>query len=304
MTTALITHADCLDHINPPGHPEQVARLQAVAAALKDFDLLRIEAPLGQDSHILRCHPQSYIERIKTAGIGPLDPDTHMSAGSYQAALRGVGGIVQAVDMVMAGDAGNAFVACRPPGHHAETAIPMGFCLFGNVAIAAKHALHHHGLKRVAIMDFDVHHGNGTQDLVWNDDRILFASSHQMPLYPGSGSASEVGAHGQIMNVPLPAGDDGRVFRAKMTTEILPAINAWQPEMIFISAGFDAHRDDPLAGLNWGEDDFIWATQKLCDLADRLCNGRLVSTLEGGYNLDALASSVAAHVSVLQEHSK
>lgn len=304
MTTALITHPDCLKHINPAGHPEQVARLTAVADALQEFDLLRVDALMANENHILRCHPQSYVDYIKAASIGPLDPDTHMSAGSYHAALRGVGGAVQAVDMVQAGDASNVFVACRPPGHHAETSKPMGFCLFGNIAIAAKHALEHHGLQRVAIMDFDVHHGNGTQDLVWNDNRIFFATTQQMPLFPGSGAADEVGAHGQIMNVPLPEGSDGQVFRDRMTTQILPAIDAWQPELILISAGFDAHRDDPLAGLNWVEDDFAWATDELCKLAQKHCNGRVVSTLEGGYDLTALASSVAAHVSVLQEHSK
>ncbi|MCF6304570.1 MAG: histone deacetylase family protein [Rhodobacteraceae bacterium] len=301
MTTALITHQDCLNHVNPPGHPEQVARLMVIERALKGFDLLRIDAPLGKESHILRCHPQSYIDALKSANIGPLDPDTHMSAGTYNAALRGVGGIIQAVDMVMAGDTKNAFVACRPPGHHAETGTAMGFCLFGNVAIAAKHALEQHNLSRVAIMDFDVHHGNGTQDLVWNESRIFFASTQQMPLFPGSGAADETGAHGQIMNVPLPEGSDGSLFREKMTSQILPAIDAWQPEMMFISAGFDAHRNDPLAGLNWDTGDFVWATQQLCDLAEKHCHGRLVSTLEGGYDLDALAASVAAHVKVLQE---
>ena len=272
-----------------------------IEKALKDLDLLRIDAPLGQETHILRCHPQAYIDGLKSAGIGPLDPDTHMSAGTFQAALRGVGGVVQAVDTVISGKAKNAFVACRPPGHHAETTTAMGFCLFGNVVIAAKHALDHHGLNRVAIMDFDVHHGNGTQDLVWNESRIFFASSQQIPLFPGSGAADETGAHGQIMNVPLPAGSDGAFFREKMTNQILPAIDAWQPEMVFISAGFDAHRNDPLAGLNWDVEDFAWATQQLCDLAQKHCAGRLVSTLEGGYDLDALAASVAAHVRVLQE---
>jgi len=272
-----------------------------IEKALKDLDLLRIDAPLGQETHILRCHPQPYIDALKSASIGPLDPDTHMSAGTYQAALRGVGGIIQAVDMVIAGDTDNAFVACRPPGHHAETGTAMGFCLFGNVAIAAKHALDHHGLSRVAIMDFDVHHGNGTQDLVWNEEHIFFVSTQQMPLFPGSGAADEIGAHGQIMNVPLPAGSDGSLFRQKMATQILPAIDAWQPEMVFISAGFDAHRNDPLAGLNWDTDDFTWATQKLCGLAKKHCHGRLVSTLEGGYDLEALAASVAAHVRVLKE---
>ncbi len=304
MTAALITHQDCLGHVNPSGHPEQVARLKVIEKALHGFDLLRIDAPLADESHILRCHPQHYIDALKSADIGPLDPDTHMSTGTYAAALRGVGGIVQAVDMVIGGQAKNGFVACRPPGHHAETATAMGFCLFGNVAIAAKHALEHHGLSRVAIMDFDVHHGNGTQDLVWNESRIFFASTQQMPLFPGSGAVNEIGAHGQIMNVPLPAGSDGSLFREKMTAQILPAIDAWQPEMIFISAGFDAHRNDPLAGLNWDTEDFTWATQQLCDLAEKHCAGRLVSTLEGGYDLDALAASVAAHVNVLQEQSK
>ncbi|MBL4807126.1 MAG: histone deacetylase family protein [Rhodobacteraceae bacterium] len=303
MTTALITHADSLKHITPDGHPEQVARLSAVNAALQGFDLLRVDAPLGLDEHILRAHPQRHIDHIRAAGIGALDADTHMSAGSLNAALRGVGANIAAVDMVMSGQVTNAFCAIRPPGHHAETAKPMGFCLFGNVVIAAKHALEAHGLSRVAIMDFDVHHGNGTQNLVWDDARIFFASTHQMPLYPGSGAADEIGAHGQIMNVPLPAESDGTVFRDKMTTQILPAIDAWKPELILISAGFDAHRDDPLANLNWVEDDFVWATQQLCTLAAKHCDGRLVSTLEGGYNLDALAASVAAHVSVLQEFS-
>lgn len=304
MTTALITHPDCLNHINPPGHPEQVARLNAIADALQEFNLLRVDAPLGDELHVLRCHPQSYIDQIKSAEIGPLDPDTHISIGSYQAALRGVGGIVRAVDMVMAAEANNAFVACRPPGHHAETSKPMGFCLFGNVVIGAKHALDHHGLNRVAIMDFDVHHGNGTQDLVWNEAQIFFASTQEMPLFPGSGAADEIGAHGQIMNVPLPAHSDGSLFQQKMTDQILPAIDAWQPDLILVSAGFDAHRDDPLASLNWDTNDFEWATQQLCDLAKKHCNGRLVSTLEGGYNLDALGRCVAAHIHVLQEQSK
>lgn len=276
----------------------------AVNVALTEFDLLRVKAPLAEDKHILLAHPAAHLERIKSAGIGALDPDTHMSAGSLNAALRGVGANIKAVDMVMASEAGNAFCAIRPPGHHAEKTTPMGFCLFGNVTIAAKHALENHGLSRVAIMDFDVHHGNGTQDLVWDDARILFASTHQMPLYPGSGAATETGAHGQIMNVPLPPESNGAVFRQKMQAQILPAINDFAPELILISAGFDAHRDDPLANLNWVEDDFVWATEQLCDLADKHCNGRLVSTLEGGYNLNALAASVAAHVTVLQERSE
>lgn len=301
MTTALITHPDCLNHINPDGHPERVGRLHAIAAALQDFELLRIEAPIGEDEHILRAHPQTHIDRIKAAGVGHLDADTYMSEGSLRAAYRGVGAVVRAVDMVMGDNVTNVFCAVRPPGHHAERETPMGFCLFGNITVAAKHALESHGLSRVAIMDFDVHHGNGTQDLVWEDDRILFASSHQMPLYPGSGAAHETGAHGNVLNVPLDPETDGAVFRKAMDTQILPAIDVFEPELILISAGFDAHKNDPLANLNWVEDDFAWATHRLCDLADKHCEGRVVSTLEGGYDLIGLAASCAAHIKALME---
>lgn len=301
MTTALITHPDCLNHITPEGHPERVDRLHAIAAALADFDLLRLEAPMGENEHILRAHPQSHIDRINTAGVGALDADTYMSGGSLTAAYRGVGAAVKAVDLVMTGNASNAFCAMRPPGHHAERETPMGFCLFGNLTIAAKHALEVHGLSRVAIMDFDVHHGNGTQDLVWDDSRILFASTHQMPLYPGSGAAHETGAHGNVLNVPLAPETDGSAFRAAMEAQVLPAFDAFKPELILISAGFDAHKNDPLAKLNWVEDDFAWATHRLCDLADKHCEGRVVSTLEGGYDLDGLAASCAAYVKALME---
>ncbi|MGE4611974.1 MAG: histone deacetylase family protein [Paracoccaceae bacterium] len=304
MTTALITHPDCLNHLTPKGHPERVDRLHAIAAALQDFDLLRLEAPMGEDAHILRAHPQTHIDRIKSAGVGPLDADTHMSEGSLTAAYRGVGAVVKAVDMVMGGEISNTFCAIRPPGHHAECEMPMGFCLFGNVTIAAKHALEVHGLSRVAIMDFDVHHGNGTQDLVWKDARILFASTHQIPLYPGSGAASETGAHGNVLNCPLDPETDGAAFRKVMMDQVLPAIDAFAPELILISSGFDAHMNDPLANLNWVEDDFAWATHQLCDLADKHCEGRVVSTLEGGYDLAGLAASCAAHVKVLMERGK
>jgi acetoin utilization deacetylase AcuC-like enzyme len=211
---------------------------------------------------------------------------------------------VKAVDMVMGGEISNTFCAIRPPGHHAECEMPMGFCLFGNVTIAAKHALEVHGLSRVAIMDFDVHHGNGTQDLVWKDARILFASTHQIPLYPGSGAASETGAHGNVLNCPLDPETDGAAFRKVMMDQVLPAIDAFAPELILISSGFDAHMNDPLANLNWVEDDFAWATHQLCDLADKHCEGRVVSTLEGGYDLAGLAASCAAHVKVLMERGK
>lgn len=301
MTTALITHPACLNHVNPPGHPESVARLERVNEALSDLDLLRVEAPAGRDSHILRAHPLAYLERMKEAPAGPLDPDTHKSPGTLAAAYRGVGAVVKAVDMVMEGAADNVFCAIRPPGHHAERTKPMGFCLFGNVAIAAKHALEMHGLSRVAIMDFDVHHGNGTQDLLWNEERTLFVSTHQMPLYPGTGAAHERGAHDNVLNVPLDSNGSGADMRAAMERQVLPAIDAFEPELLLVSAGFDAHHADPLANLHWREDDFAWITEQLCDLAAKHCRGRLVSVLEGGYDLDALAASAKAHVKVLME---
>lgn len=310
MTTALLTHQDCLQHINPPGHPEQVARLEYILDRLghAEFDdLMRIEAPLGTDADILKTHPEAHLNAIKNAvpaqGWTAIDADTSVSPGSLQAAYRGVGANVKAVDLVMAGQAKNAFCATRPPGHHAETQTAMGFCYFGNVVIGARHALDAHNLDRVAIVDFDVHHGNGTQDLVWNDDRILFVSSHQMPLYPGSGASTETGAHNNVLNVPLAPNANGMDMRNAFERDIMPALDAFDPQMIFISAGFDAHKADPLANLNWDETDFAWATQTLCEYAERRCNGRVVSTLEGGYDLEALAASVAAHVTVLMEQT-
>ena len=307
MTTALVSHDDCLDHVTPPGHPEQVARLDAVNAALADFDVLRVKAPLAAEDDLLRAHPKAHVDAIKNAapseGWRSLDADTHMSVGTLKAAYRGAGGIVRAVDLVMEGEAGNAFVAMRPPGHHAERETAMGFCFFGNVAIAAKYALDHHGLKRVAIVDFDVHHGNGTQDLVEEDARILFCSTHQSPLYPGTGAAHETGGHDNVLNVPLPDGAGSKAFRDAMTRVVLPRVDAFAPELLLISAGFDAHKDDPLAGMNLVEDDFAWITTQLCDLADRHCKGRVVSSLEGGYDLAALGASVAAHVNVLKERA-
>lgn len=310
MATLLLTHPDCLLHETPPGHPEQVARLSSVLKALDapEFDsLLRAEAPLAEDAHILRAHPESYLRQIRAAvpdsGFRALDADTHMSPGSLKAALRAAGANVAAVDSVMTGQAGNAFCAIRPPGHHAETATAMGFCLFGNVVIGARHALDAHGLDRVAIIDFDVHHGNGTQDLVGDDPRIFFASTHQSPLYPGTGAPHETGAHGNVLNVPLPPGTDGATFRQVMQGRVLPAVAAHRPQMLFISAGFDAHDADPLANLRLHEDDFAWATAAICDLADTHAEGRVVSTLEGGYDLDALAASTAAHVRTLMERA-
>jgi len=306
LATALITHADCFQHVTPQGHPEQVARLIAIEQRLEssEFDtLLRRDAPLCKDADILKCHGESYLRRVRAAepnqGYASLDADTHLSHGSVAAARRAVGANLLAVDMVLSATAQNAFVACRPPGHHAESDNAMGFCLFGNVSIAAKYALDNHGLDRVAIIDFDVHHGNGTQDLLWNEPRALFCSSHQMPLFPGSGGASETGATGNALNMPLRAGSRGEDMRLVYQNEIFPAVAKFDPDLIFVSAGFDAHTADPLANLNWDETDYVWLTEQICLLARKCCDGRVVSTLEGGYDLTALANSVAAHVGVL-----
>lgn len=306
MTTALLTHTDCLQHLMPPGHPERVDRLMAIYATLDSIDdpaLTRLDAPLGEEAAILKVHPQSYIDRIKAAspsdGYVSLDADTHMSPGSMQAAMRGVGAVTKAVDMVLDGEVQNAFAAVRPPGHHAEKTTPMGFCLFGNIAIAAKHALDVHGLARVAIVDFDVHHGNGTQDLLWEEERVLFISSHQMPHYPGSGAPSETGVAGNIFNLPFEPHTGSKRFREAYEREVFPALESFKPELLMISAGFDAHMNDPLANLNFTTEDFGWVSERLCDVADAHCEGRIVSTLEGGYDLDALAASTRAHLEVL-----
>ncbi|PVA10423.1 acetoin utilization protein [Pelagivirga sediminicola] len=303
MTTALLSHPDCLEHDVPRDHPERPGRLRAVLRALEGRDLLREEAPQASDAHLLRVHPQSYLDALAAAlpgsGFAMIDGDTWLSPGSLRAARRGVGGAIRAVDMVMDGRAQNAFVATRPPGHHAERETAMGFCYFGTVAAAAYHAIEHHGLDRVGIVDFDVHHGNGTQDLVQHDARISYLSVHQMPLFPGTGAPSETGAAGQIVNAALRAGDGSAAFRDAVTARILPALDRFAPQLILVSAGFDAHGDDPLASLDLTEADFVWITEELCDLADTHAAGRLVSCLEGGYHLGALARSAAAHVDVL-----
>jgi acetoin utilization deacetylase AcuC-like enzyme len=308
LTTALFTHDAVRRHVTPPGHPEQVARVAAVAAGLAMLDLARQDAPLGADLDVLRAHPASYLARVHAAspndGLVQLDGDTYLSPGSVEAALRAVGGACAAVDAVISGAAHNAFVAARPPGHHATPDTAMGFCLFGTVAIAALRALHHHKLARVAIVDFDVHHGNGTQDILWDEPGCLFVSSHQMPLYPGSGSPRERGEYGQILNVPLPEGSDGIFMRSVYEAQVLPRLHEWKPELILISAGFDAHADDPLAGLEWQADDYAWLTQRFCDVAHKHASGRVVSCLEGGYDLAALSVSVGAHVGVLQERGR
>ena len=305
--TLIFAHATSAQHITPAGHPERVDRIAAVERGLAGLAVKRRISPLAAQADILRCHPQTYIDRIRLAepasGTVQLDADTWMSRGSYQAALRAVGGACAAVDAVLAGQDKTAFVVARPPGHHAESATPMGFCLFGTVAIAAKRALYHHGLGRVAVVDFDVHHGNGTQDLIWGEPRAFLATSQQMPLWPGTGDPSETGAHGQILNLPLPPESTGAMMRAAYEAQVFPALDAFKPDLILISAGFDAHAADPLANLNWHEDDFAWLTHRLCDLAATHAQGRVVSCLEGGYDLGALQTSVAAHVSVLMERS-
>ncbi|MCE8544565.1 histone deacetylase family protein [Ruegeria pomeroyi] len=303
MTTALITHADCLTHVTPTGHPERVARLEHVLHALEPLDLRRVTAPLAAEDDLLRIHPAGYIAEIRDArpdeGFTQIDGDTFLSPGSVDAAFRAAGAVVRAVDMVLGGEVQNAFCAIRPPGHHAERETAMGFCLFGNAALAAKHALDHHGLRRVAVVDFDVHHGNGTQDLLWDEARALLITSQQMPLWPGSGRPDEDGAHGQILNIPLAPGTGGAEMRAAYTAQAFPRLRAFMPELIIISAGFDAHQDDPLANLNWSTADFAWLTAELCTLAQELCQGRIVSTLEGGYDLNALAAATRAHVQEL-----
>ena len=303
--TRLYTHPSALSHLTPDGHPEQVARIERILQAVEKVEGLDwCDVPEADDTAILRVHPQSYLDRLAAAspaeGITQLDPDTWMSPGTLKAAHHAATASHTAVDAVLS-NGGNAFVAMRPPGHHAETARPMGFCLFGNVAIAAKHALDHHGLSRVAVVDFDVHHGNGTQDLLWDEKRALVITSQQMPLWPGTGDPSERGAHGNVINIPLPPNSDGAVMRQAYEAQVFPALEEFAPELLLISAGFDAHADDPLAQLRWTTADFVWLTRRLCDIAARHCAGRVVSVLEGGYDLDALAEAVAAHVGVLVE---
>lgn len=302
MTTRLYHHSIFAEHLTGPGHPERPERMRAVAAALEAEafqHLERAEAPEGSLEAIYRCHPEAYARRIAKAipesGLVRIDGDTVLSPKSFSAAVHAVGAACAGVDDVVSGAVSNVFVAARPPGHHAEVDTAMGFCLFNSAAIAARHAQAVHGLERVAIVDWDVHHGNGTQDIFWQDPTVFYASTHQMPLFPGTGAKDETGA-GTICNAPLAANDGSDAFREAFETRILPALHAFSPDLVIISAGFDAHHRDPLANINLVEGDFDWATGRLMDVADRHCGGRLVSLLEGGYDLVGLGRSVTAHV--------
>jgi acetoin utilization deacetylase AcuC-like enzyme len=309
MTVALVTHPACLDHDTGPGHPERADRLRAVLAATGEHAfpaLLRETAPRATPEQLEAAHDPAYVRRILSLAVPPgelaaLDADTIVSSGSVEAALRGAGAAIHAVDLVMDGRASAAFAAIRPPGHHAEPARAMGFCLFNNVAVAARHARRRWGLTRIAIADFDVHHGNGTQDAFWDDPDLLFASSHQSPCYPGTGGAHELGAADNVFNAPLAPGLGSADFRRAWRRILLPAIDTFAPELLIVSAGFDAHHDDPLAQLELDAADFAWITAELAALARRHSGGRIVSLLEGGYDLDALGESAAAHLRALEQ---
>ncbi|HEX4781877.1 MAG TPA: histone deacetylase family protein [Usitatibacter sp.] len=304
MATAFITHPDCIRHEMGSGHPESPQRLRAILAALEGSGLAAslslLEAPEATREQLERVHHASHVDMIFEAapqsGYAYLDPDTSMNAASLSAALRAAGAVVKATDLVMSGEARAAFCAVRPPGHHATPDRPMGFCLFNNVAIGAMHAIQAHGLERVAILDFDVHHGNGTEDAFHEDPRVMLCSTFQHPYYPYCGADS---SNEHIVNVPLAAMTDGRGFRAAVERHWLPALEAFRPQLVFVSAGFDAHRDDPLAYLKLDDEDYRWVTEKLVDVAGRHAEGRVVSTLEGGYNTEALGRCVVEHVRVL-----
>jgi len=306
MSTLYLTHTACLDHVMQPGHPERPERLLAVEKALGTEyfkDLVREEAPEGHLDAVALCHSEHYISELRyivpSEGLAYIDGDTSMSPGSWEAIMRGVGGAVAATDAVMTGKVDNAFVATRPPGHHAEISRALGFCFFDNAAIAARYAQRKYGIGRTAVVDFDVHHGNGTQDIFWGDRNVMYCSTHEMPLFPGTGAASERGEHGNIVNAPLRSGDGSRQFQQAYDDLILPRLKEFAPELIIISAGFDGHSNDPLANLNLHADDFATVTRKLMDVAAQTANGRIVSMLEGGYDLEGLKVSVAAHAGAL-----
>ena len=302
MTTLFLSHETCLEHENGPGHPERPDRLRAIEKVLSHdlFEsLTREKAPKGKIKHVALAHPKNYIELIKNArpedGYAYIDPDTCLNKHSWKAIMVSVGAATHAVDKVMQGAHKNAFLAMRPPGHHAETTRAMGFCIFNNAAIAAHYARKVHDAERVAVVDFDVHHGNGTQDIFWSDKNLFYGSTHEMPLFPGTGALSETGV-GNIWNAPLRAGDGSEKFKQAMQERVLPALKDFAPDLLIISAGFDAHKNDPLANIMLEPQDFGWITQELLEIAEKQCNGRVISVLEGGYNLESLAQSVGAHV--------
>ncbi|MEM8878255.1 MAG: histone deacetylase family protein [Pseudomonadota bacterium] len=308
MSTLLITHPCYIAHKTPEGHPERPDRIRAVQQVLErqEFSTLqRDSAPQATMDQLAAAHPPDYIMMLKSmrpkegdADLVRVDADTTMSAGSWEAALRAAGAACFAVDEVMAGKAQNAFCAIRPPGHHAEKDTAMGFCFFNSAAVAAYHARNAHGMERVAVVDFDVHHGNGTQDIFWDDADMMYASTHQMPLYPGTGSRQETGA-GNIFNAPLAPGDDGAAVAEAFDSVVMPALENFSPDLLIISAGFDAHHRDPLANINLTEEDFGVLTRQMLDFAENHCGGRVVSLLEGGYDLKGLSMSVGTHVRAL-----
>ena len=301
---ALFTHPDCALHEMGEGHPESPQRLRAVMTALGQAPfaerLTVHQAAVATREQLERVHTPEHVSQVfstaPSQGYAYLDPDTSMNPKSLSAALHAAGAVVAATDLVMSGKVLRAFCAVRPPGHHATRERPMGFCMFNNVAIGAAHALEAHGLDRVAILDFDVHHGNGTEDAFHDDERVMFCSTFQHPYYPYSGADS---SNSHVINTPLPAMTDGSGFRAAVERDWLPALAAFRPQLVFVSAGFDAHKEDPLAYLKLDDADYRWVTERLCDVADRSAQGRVVSTLEGGYNTTALARCVVEHVSVL-----
>ncbi len=310
MSVLIVTHPSSHRHVTPAGHPERVARIEAIEhllATLPYADLARLEAPAATRDQLARAHASEYLDDIEarapTSGLVSLDPDTHMSPGTLEAARHAAGSVVAAVEAVVGGAHRAAFCAVRPCGHHAEHDKAMGFCLYDNVAVGALHAIEALGLSRVAIVDFDVHHGNGTQDIFQSDARVFFASSHQYPLYPGTGAPHETGV-GNILNVPLAPMSGGKEMRAAYEGRILPELDAFRPELVIVSAGFDAHVNDPLANLNWMDADFGWVTDEICKIARAHAGGRVVSALEGGYDLDGLVGGLRAHLDSLMDHGE
>ncbi len=304
MTTRLYEHTIFLEHRTPEGHPERADRLRSLNIALEhpNFSSLdRKEAPQANEDSVLLAHPEEHLRAVMRSipeedTVKQIEADTYVGPKSFQAALTGVGGAMAAVDDVLSGKVDNAFVAARPPGHHAEKDKFMGFCLFNNAAIAARHAQRKYGLERVAIVDWDVHHGNGTQDIFWDDPSVLFCSTHQMPLYPGTGAKDETGVKNNVVNAPLSPDTGSEHFREAFKSRVLPALENYRPDFIIISAGFDAHHRDPLAQINLVGDDFDWATGRLMELAGKYANNRIVSLLEGGYDLEGLAESAGMHI--------